>query len=49
MKYFLLVLISSFSVLAFSQRIETIKTDSTVIYYGREHFLIEGTAHCRLP
>ena len=44
MKYFLLVLISSFSVLAFSQGIETIKTDSTVIYYGREHFLIEGTA-----
>ena len=44
MKYFLLVLISSFSVLAFSQEIETIKTDSTVIYYGREHFLIEGTA-----
>ena len=43
MKYFLLVLISSFSVLAFSQQIETIKTDSTVIYYGREHFLIEGT------
>ena len=43
MKYFLLVLISSFSVLAFSQEIETIKTDSTVIYYGREHFLIEGT------
>ena len=44
MKYFLLVLISSFSVLSFSQQIETIKTDSTVIYYGREHFLIEGTA-----
>jgi hypothetical protein len=43
MKYFLLVLISSFSVLAFSQGIETIKTDSTVIYYGRERFLIEGT------
>ncbi len=44
MKYFLLVLISSFSVLAFSQQIETIKTDSKVIYFGREHFLIEGTA-----
>ena len=44
MKYFLLVLISSFSVLSFSQQIETIKTDSTVIYYGREHFLIEGIA-----
>ena len=44
MKYFLLVLISSFSVLAFSQQTETIKTDSTIIYYGRQHFLIEGTA-----
>ena len=44
MKYFLLVLISSFSVLAFSQEIETIKTDSAVIYYGIDHFLIEGTA-----
>tara|TARA_B100000768_G_C11278931_1_gene377434 strand:- start:431 stop:1570 length:1140 start_codon:yes stop_codon:yes gene_type:complete len=44
MKYFLLVLISSFSVLSCSQQIETIKTDSAVIYYGREHFLIEGTA-----
>ena len=43
MKYFLLVLISSFSVLAFSQQTETIKTDSTIIYYGRQHFLIEGT------
>ena len=43
MKYFLLVLISSFSILSFSQQTETIKTDSTVIYYGREHFLIEGT------
>jgi hypothetical protein len=43
MKYFLLVLISSFSVLSCSQQIETIKTDSAVIYYGREHFLIEGT------
>ena len=44
MKYFLLVLISSFSVLTFSQQKETIITDSTVIYYGRQHFLIEGTA-----
>ena len=43
MKYFLLVLISSFSVLAFSQQTETIITDSTIIYYGRQHFLIEGT------
>ena len=43
MKYFLLVLISGFSVLAFSQQTETIKTDSTIIYYGRQHFLIEGT------
>ena len=44
MKYFLLVLISSFSVLTFSQQTETIITDSTTIYYGRQHFLIEGTA-----
>ena len=44
MKYFLLVLISSFSVLTFSQQTETIITDSTIIYYGRQHFLIEGTA-----
>ena len=44
MKYFLLVLISSFSVLTFSQQTETIITDSMVIYYGRQHFLIEGTA-----
>ena len=45
MKYFLLfIIISGFSVLTFSQEIETIKTDSKVIYYGREHFLIEGTA-----
>ena len=43
MKCFLKVLISIFSVLAFSQHTETIKTDSTIIYYGREHFLIEGT------
>ena len=43
MKYFLLVLISSFSVLTFSQQTETIITDSTIIYYGRQHFLIEGT------
>ena len=44
MKCFLLVLISSFSVLTFSQQTETIITDSTIIYYGRQHFLIEGTA-----
>ena len=43
MKCFLLIVISSFSILSFSQPTETIKTDSTVIYYGREHFLIEGT------
>jgi len=43
MKYFLLVLISSFSVLTFSQQTETIITDSTIIYYGRQYFLIEGT------
>ncbi len=44
MKCFLLVVISSFSILSFSQPSETIKTDSTIIYHGRQHFLIEGTA-----
>ena len=44
MKCFLLVVISSFSILSFSQPSEMIKTDSTTIYYGRQHFLIEGTA-----
>ena len=44
MKCFLLIVISSFSILSFSQPSETIKTDSTVIYHGRQHFLIEGTA-----
>ena len=44
MKFFLLIVISSFSILSFSQPSETIKTDSTVIYHGRQHFLIEGTA-----
>ena len=44
MKCFLLVVISSFSILSFSQPSEMIKTDSTIIYHGRQHFLIEGTA-----
>ena len=44
MKFFLLIVISSFSILSFSQPSETIKTDSTIIYHGRQHFLIEGTA-----
>lgn len=44
MKCFLLVVISSFSILSFSQPSEMIKTDSTTIYHGRQHFLIEGTA-----
>ena len=43
MKYFLLVLISSFSVLTFSQEKESTK-DINISYFGREHFLIEGTA-----
>ncbi len=30
--------------MVFSQQTETIITDSTIIYYGRQHFLIEGTA-----
>jgi hypothetical protein len=44
MKCFLLIVISSFSILSFSQPSETITTDSTIIYHGRQHFLIEGTA-----
>ena len=44
MKFFLLIVISSFSILSFSQPSETITTDSTIIYHGRQHFLIEGTA-----
>lgn len=42
MKYILLLIISGFSVLTFSQETEIIK-DTTISYYGREHFLIEGT------
>lgn len=44
MKCFLLIVISSFSILSFSQPSETITIDSTIIYHGRQHFLIEGTA-----
>ena len=44
MKFFLLIVISSFSILSFSQPSETITIDSTIIYHGRQHFLIEGTA-----
>jgi len=44
MKFFLLIVISSFSILSFSQPSETITSDSTIIYHGRQHFLIEGTA-----
>ena len=43
MKFFLLIVISSFSILSFSQPSETITIDSTIIYHGRQHFLIEGT------
>ena len=41
-KYILLLIISGFSVLAFSQKTEISK--DTLSYYGREDFLIEGTA-----
>ena len=43
MKYFLLFIISGFSVLTFSQEKESTK-DINISYFGREHFLIEGTA-----
>jgi len=44
MKYFLLfIIISGFSVLTFSQEKESTK-DINISYFGREHFLIEGTA-----
>ena len=43
MKYFLLFIISGFSVLTFSQKKESTK-DINISYFGREHFLIEGTA-----
>jgi hypothetical protein len=43
MKYFLLFIISGFSVLTFSQEKE-ITEDNNISYYGRKHFLIEGTA-----
>ena len=44
MKYFLLfIIISGFSVLTFSQKKESTK-DINISYFGREHFLIEGTA-----
>jgi hypothetical protein len=43
MKYFLLFIISGLSVLTFSQEKESTK-DINISYFGREHFLIEGTA-----
>ena len=43
MKCLLLFIISGFSVLAFSQETEIIK-ETNITYFGREHFLIEGTA-----
>ena len=43
MKYFLLLIISGFSILTFSQEKEIIK-EIDITYFGREHFLIEGTA-----
>lgn len=43
MKYLLLFIISGFYVGGFSQEKESTK-DNNISYYGRKHFLIEGTA-----
>ena len=43
MKNLLLFILSGFSVLVFSQEKEITK-DNNISFYGREHFLIEGTA-----
>ena len=43
MKYILLIIISGFSLTGFSQEKEITK-DNNISYYGRKHFLIEGTA-----
>lgn len=42
MKHLLLFIISGFSVLAFSQETEIIK-ETSITYFGRDHFLLEGT------
>ena len=43
MKYILLIIISGLSLTGFSQEKEITK-DNNISYYGRKHFLIEGTA-----
>jgi hypothetical protein len=43
MKYNFLILVTFFSLQSFSQD-KTINNESNVSYYGRDHFLIEGTA-----
>jgi len=43
MRYLLLFVISGFSIVSFSQEKESTK-DNNISYYGRKHFLIEGTA-----
>ena len=43
MKYTFLILVTVFSLQSFSQD-KTINNESNVSYYGRDHFLIEGTA-----
>jgi hypothetical protein len=43
MKYNFLILVTFFSLQTFSQD-KTINNESNVSYYGRDHFLIEGTA-----
>ena len=43
MKYFFLITITTFSILSFSQDI-IVNEESNVSYYGRDYFLIEGTA-----
>ena len=42
MKHLLLFIISGFSVLTFSQETEIIK-ETNINYFGRDHFLLEGT------
>ena len=43
MKYTFLILVTVFSLQSFSQD-KTINNESNVSYYGRDYFLIEGTA-----
>lgn len=43
MKYFLLASFNIISFIVFSQQTELIERDSSIVFYGRQHFLIEGT------